>query len=52
MSSVACLGFIFVIAGQLVRSVGMWQCGENFAHEIMTSHEESTVSSPLAFTVS
>ena len=40
-AKVACLGFIFVIAGQIVRSVGMWQCGENFAHEIMTSHEES-----------
>ena len=38
--SVAFLGLVILVTGQAVRSVGMWQCGEHFAHEIMTSHDE------------
>lgn len=36
---VALLGLCVLVTGQGVRSIGMWQCGENFAHEIMTSHD-------------
>ena len=38
--SIAFLGLCVLMAGQSVRSIGMWQCGENFSHEIMTSHDE------------
>ena len=32
------LGLIFVVVGQVIRSVSMWQCGENFNHIIMENH--------------
>lgn len=28
-------GVILVIGGQIVRTLGMWTCGENFSHQIM-----------------
>jgi protein-S-isoprenylcysteine O-methyltransferase Ste14 len=36
----ATLGLVVLVVGQTVRSAGMWQCGEHFAHEIMTSKKE------------
>ena len=35
------LGLVFVVAGQFIRSLAMWQCGENFNHLIMEKHIEN-----------
>ena len=34
------LGVFTLLVGQFVRSAAMWQCGQNFAHEIMTTRTE------------
>ena len=34
-------GFLMVACGQLIRTVGMWTCGKNFAHVIMTEKDEN-----------
>lgn len=36
----ALLGACILLVGQSVRSAAMWQCGQNFAHEIMTTRIE------------
>ena len=35
------LGLLFVLVGQCIRSLAMWQCGENFNHIIMEKQCES-----------
>ncbi len=29
------IGFVLVLAGQIIRNASMWTCGENFSHRIM-----------------
>jgi protein-S-isoprenylcysteine O-methyltransferase len=33
-----CPGLFVMVMGQVVRSIAMWQCGENFAHTIMDNN--------------
>ena len=38
---IAGVGFIVVVAGQTIRALAMYHCGEHFNHVIMTQKEES-----------
>jgi protein-S-isoprenylcysteine O-methyltransferase len=41
------LGLLFIVAGQLIRTMAMWTCGEHFSHIIMV---EKTISHKLITT--